>query len=825
MKKPVFMLAVAMAVAMLRAGIADVDALMEVLWFENAVTEAKTGWSGADLDGLVYADAKYSLEGDEKVSFTPAAQTGEAVRQVFDFDPEPVDVLPEVADAVQTAVVVMDGKYYAWGKATADAESATWNELGAKGTDPLALEIDYKTTPATVRYYQGAAQLGATLFSANAKTSVTQYDFTGAGTITSLTGTQTDTVAAIVGETKYHTLAEALAAVQDPTTVRLVDTSITELPEGYAGYKIENGAIVAVDSKQKEMLYYFPLEGTVENVGGTRGSQDLTVGTSDLCWDEAGWMGSPFGDKSLRGSSAETKVYNADGLVPADSQWAVSFWLLASHEGGSWKDACGLAIGDMIYKLEKTNAKAFQIYGFASGSSTSSSSLANAIVAGDNWVNIIAMCNATFDGIDIYVNGVKHETIAVTDAQLKGFYFSSKGLPDSRNSWLFTDEVSIWNCALDADQIAYLAARPAKKEILDGETDIEPLPIATVEINGEALEGTYNMADALKAIADATDVESAKITLVKPCTDETVAIPAKVTLDANGKSCSATVTGAGTLCGFTAAPTLGEGWTGTVVLGSVAAGTNIGQYGNANSTVKLGQAVTGYFTGACTVAGDLDLAGFTMEFTNGYSGEANAYVFNRLVGSGAVTSEWVGSSSKQYIKINNVLADDDKTIAFTGTLTGVNVILPEGYELSSDGHIVKTVVPEGWDVVTSETDLADVPGLQGYQGCLDVLGVTAVKVKEWAKANSVAYGDPIDVEAFALNCAPADKADEAAKLKLTIAMKADGTPDVSVVTKEPDYNVQPTIKGKEDLADETWSGTLTGKRFFKAFIDLWKIDL
>lgn len=73
------------------------------------------------------------------------------------------------------------------------------------------------------------------------KDAIVTYD-AGAKTITY------QVVVATLGENGYTSLADALAALgegQDPTDITLVDTTITTLPEGYEGYKIVNGVIVA----------------------------------------------------------------------------------------------------------------------------------------------------------------------------------------------------------------------------------------------------------------------------------------------------------------------------------------------------------------------------------------------------------------------------------------------------------------------------------------------------------------------------------------------------------------------------------------------------
>lgn len=153
-----------------------------------------------------------------------------------------------------------------------------------------------------------------------------------------------------------------------------------------------------------------------------------------------------------------------------------------------------------------------------------------------------------------------------------------------------------------------------------------------------------------------------------------------------GATIANTISGAATIPAF-AGMHLANDWTGTVVLGTVANWTNIGQYGNANSTVKFGGDFEGHLSQGCTITGDLDLGGHTIKFSNGFAG--TNYVINRLVGEGTLNVTW---GTKQPITITNVLADDGKTIAFTGTIVGnVTLTLPEGYELDAEGHIVKHV--------------------------------------------------------------------------------------------------------------------------------------
>ena len=505
-KTSIACLSVALSVAALRAEIATDDALMEVSWFENAVTESMAGWSGY---GLVCADAKYTLDVERAVSFRPVAHTGRAVRQVFDIDLRPVARLPEVDDGAQTSFVVRAtdaGQVIAaWGRAT-PSDAPAWQDLGAPVYGKrLAVEIDYAGedgAPATVRYCltdeTGDTPLGAALYSANAQTQVSQFDFTGSGTLASLTGTQTADTAAIIGGVKYaaeDVSEEKLVAGMAQGTVKVFDPNL--IPEGYAVNERNELYFTGADdpdASQDGLLYYFPLEGVVANVGGSRGMRDVSVGET-LDWEDPGedgiWTGSPFGNASLRSTSAETKVFNADGLVPEGSRWTISFWVNVSREDWGWKDVCGFQIGDQIYNFERTDAKALQLYGKAGDYLHDADDATDKpIVCGDAWVNVSVTCNAGLNGIDIYANGRHHASIAVENAdRLTGLYFSAYGLR-SEPTWsrTFVDEVSIWGRALNEDQLAYLAQFPARKGILSGEplfeAETDEKPYVTL---GEAL--------------------------------------------------------------------------------------------------------------------------------------------------------------------------------------------------------------------------------------------------------------------------------------------------------------------------------------------------
>jgi len=145
-------------------------------------------------------------------------------------------------------------------------------------------------------------------------------------------------------------------------------------------------------------------------------------------------------------------------------------------------------------------------------------------------------------------------------------------------------------------------------------------------------------------------------------------------------------------------------------------------------------------------------------------------------------------------------------------------------KMTARSHLIVDPVGVGcWEDVTSETAADEiVPAAQAAQ--LEALGVAALKVAGWAIAQKVAF-DPeqaINLEAFALNCAPtsAGIAEEKAAFKLTITIDADGTPRVSLPEGKV-YNVEPVIEGRETLEAGTWHAPYdAADRFFRGVIDL-----
>lgn len=119
-----------------------------------------------------------------------------------------------------------------------------------------------------------------------------------------------------------------------------------------------------------------------------------------------------------------------------------------------------------------------------------------------------------------------------------------------------------------------------------------------------------------------------------------------------------------------------------------------------------------------------------------------------------------------------------------------------------------------YDEVTEETPLDQiVPAEQA--AILGAAGVTADKVAAWAKSKggysgSTTAGGAIDLEAFALGCAPSEV--ETTKANFKVNFDADGN---VVIEGDGDFNIKPVLKHSSDL--KTWGDT---GNFSKAVIEL-----
>ena len=126
--------------------------------------------------------------------------------------------------------------------------------------------------------------------------------------------------------------------------------------------------------------------------------------------------------------------------------------------------------------------------------------------------------------------------------------------------------------------------------------------------------------------------------------------------------------------------------------------------------------------------------------------------------------------------------------------------------------------PTGWDAAVSGSTASAIWG-EGVPAAYAM--ADAAKLADWAGDNNIAFGSlsADDLDAFLLDCAPAEVATEKAAFKLSITFN-NGTPVVEVIGDKT-YNVDPVIKGKASLSDSTWTyPTTSSHKFFQAFLEL-----
>ena len=128
--------------------------------------------------------------------------------------------------------------------------------------------------------------------------------------------------------------------------------------------------------------------------------------------------------------------------------------------------------------------------------------------------------------------------------------------------------------------------------------------------------------------------------------------------------------------------------------------------------------------------------------------------------------------------------------------------------------------------MTAETPLADIlPEATPEQlAALKDAEVTADKIAEWAmkkggREGTSEIGEALDLEAFALDCAPAEVETAKKNFKVTITIDAEG---IHVEIPSATYNIVPKIKGSATVDGEYTLLEPEDKtaRFFKAVIDL-----
>ena len=248
--------------------------------------------------------------------------------------------------------------------------------------------------------------------------------------------------------------------------------------------------------------------------------------------------------------------------------------------------------------------------------------------------------------------------------------------------------------------------------------------------------------------------------------------------------------------------TLASDSTAIIELDTLSNNIDLGRYTAKGSTLKLGVDFSGYWAEACNIAGTLDVNGKMITFNDGYSGESQAYTIETLSGAGVISNNFT-----QIINISNV-TNSEGTILYTGTIVGTYtnstyVKLPEGYELDSNGYIVKKST-----AIVSEDIGVTIPSEWATEN-----GVTADNVDTAIDGNAqkMTYA-----EAYALGYEK-DQLETAVFRIVEISQAADGTWSIKT-----DPELREGVTGVEIVTEKstdlkTWSTTTDGN-FFRAVL-------
>lgn len=256
--------------------------------------------------------------------------------------------------------------------------------------------------------------------------------------------------------------------------------------ENGGGYGIYNLSL----SAYPELLYRFDFDSNAENNGGTCGSTGLkTQGTLSYATDKK-----KFGTGSLSLNSSNSSLYvqnTTSGIVSKEDGWTVSFWV-CPNAMSNWRDVCGLTCGNVRYKIEKTDNRAFQMYNDQNNNNTYPA-LSTPLSYDDNsssWVNIVLVSAANGNGFDVYKNGSFAQGYNQNDGASSVYGTKTEALMrvcagvydvggGDRTSSALIDEVSVYKGALNATEIAYLAENTAPIfQRLDGSEITYSLPSA-----------------------------------------------------------------------------------------------------------------------------------------------------------------------------------------------------------------------------------------------------------------------------------------------------------------------------------------------------------
>ena len=213
-----------------------------------------------------------------------------------------------------------------------------------------------------------------------------------------------------------------------------------------------------------ELLYRFDFDSNENFNGVGDNSKVSTQGT--LSYNASKYK---FGTASLALSNKSDSriVENTAGIASKSDGWTVSFWVCPNGMQ-AWKDVCGITCGNVKYKIERyshNGTNAFAMYsdpdqgGWEPGVTYSNND--------SDWKNIVFVSNGS--GFDIYGDGSFLKSYRTSDGVYgtgtealtrvcAGVYGVGGG---DRTSTALIDEVSVYKGALNAKEIAYLAANTA----------------------------------------------------------------------------------------------------------------------------------------------------------------------------------------------------------------------------------------------------------------------------------------------------------------------------------------------------------------------------
>ena len=158
----------------------------------------------------------------------------------------------------------------------------------------------------------------------------------------------------------------------------------------------------------------------------------------------------------------------------------------------------------------------------------------------------------------------------------------------------------------------------------------------------------------------------------------------------------------------------------------------------------------------------------------------------------------------------------DKALGYTfaGTVAGANATNETGnvVRYSWAAASAEDWVPDATEIPAETSAATQYPSLDGTA----LATADAKELTEWAQTNNVVFADVVSaaggsaeaanaiVDAFLLNCAPAEVATEKEEFKATITFDASGNPVVTTPDGK-DYNGTLKLKGKVNLSDAEWT--------------------